>query len=59
MLVVVFSVSMDRMGGRTVNAQLAVVNDLLDLSLLLQVCQTSPCERSVDLESVDEGGNSD
>ena len=35
--------------GRTVDAQLAVSNDLLDLSLLLQVRQTSPRERAVDL----------
>ena len=32
-------------------------NNLLDLSLLLQICQTSPRQRSVDLKSVDEGGD--
>lgn len=32
-------------------------NDLLDLSLLLQVLEAPPGEGAVDLESVDEGGN--
>lgn len=31
----------------------------LDLALLLEILQTRPCERAVDLQSVDEGGYCD
>ena len=36
-------------GGLTVDRQLAVSNNLLDLSLLLQIGKTSPRKGSVDL----------
>lgn len=44
---------------RTVDAQLAVPNNLLDLALLLEVGERLPCEGAVDLQSVDEGGDGD
>ncbi len=47
------------MRRRTVDAQLAVPNNLLDLALLLEVGERLPCERAVDLQSVDEGGDGD
>lgn len=43
----------------TIDVTRAVGDDLLDRSLLLQVVQTSPGERAVDLQSVDEHGNGD
>lgn len=46
-------------GKRTVDAQLRVSNDLLDLSLLLQIGKCAPCERAVDLQTVDERGDGD
>ena len=36
----------------TVDAQLAVPNNLLDLSLLFQIIQRLPCQASIDLQSV-------
>lgn len=42
----------------TVDLHLAVADDLLDLALLLQVGKAPPGEGAVDLESVDEGGDS-
>lgn len=44
---------------RTVDLHLAVCHDRLDLALLLQVLQASACQRAVDLESVNQGGDSD
>lgn len=44
---------------RTVDAALAVSNDLLDDALLLQISQSSSCDRSVDLHSVDKDGDGD
>jgi len=41
----------------TVDLHLAVCDHLLDLSLLLEVLEALACERAVDLESVDEGGD--
>lgn len=43
----------------TVDAQLAVPNHLLDLSLLLQIIQRLPCQAAIDLQSVDERGDCD
>ena len=43
----------------TVHGQLAVTNNLLDGTLLLEVGQSPACERSVDLETVDEHGDGD
>lgn len=36
-----------------------MANNLLDLALFLQVLQTCPCQRAIDLESIDESGNGD
>lgn len=36
-----------------------MANNLLDGTLLLEVGKGFPCERTVDLETVDEGGNGD
>lgn len=47
------------LGPHTVNAQLGVTDNLLDLALLLEISKRSPCQGSVDLETVDEGGNGD
>jgi hypothetical protein len=44
-----FDVEFRDHGEHTVDVQLAVSNNLLDLSLLLQISQTSPRQRSVDL----------
>lgn len=44
---------------RTVDAQLRVSNDLLDLTLLLEIGEGFPGERTVDLETIDEGGDGD
>lgn len=44
---------------RTVNAQLGVSDNLLDLTLLLEIGERSPCERAVNLETIDEGGYGD
>lgn len=43
--------------GRTVNLHLAVPNDGLDETLLLEVVKALPRERTVDLHAVDEGGD--
>ena len=43
----------------TVNAQLAVPNHLLNLTLLLQIIQRFPCKAAVDLQSVHERGDCD
>lgn len=44
-------------GQRTVDVHLGVANDLLDLSLLLEVVQSLASQAAVDLEAVDEGGD--
>jgi len=44
---------------RTVDGQLRVTDNLLDLALSLEVLEGFPGERAVDLETVDEGGNGD
>lgn len=41
----------------TVDLHLAVCDNGLDLALLLKVLQALACQRTVDLKSVDEGGN--
>lgn len=45
--------------SHTVDLHLAVRNDRLDLTLLLQILQALPREGTIDLQSVDEGGNCD
>ena len=48
------------MGGkRTVDAQLGVTDNLLDGTLLLEIGEGPAGERAVDLETIDEGGDSD
>ena len=47
------------MGKRTVDGQLRVAYDLLDLAVGLEVLEGFPGERTVDLETIDEGGNGD
>lgn len=44
---------------RTIDLHLAVCNNLADLSLLLKILQALACQRTVDLHSVDEGGDRD
>ena len=44
---------------RTVDGQLRVADDLLDLAVGLEVLEGFPGERTVDLETIDEGGNGD
>lgn len=44
---------------RTVDAQLRVSYNLLDLTLLLEIRKRFPGQRSVDLKTVDEGGDGD
>ena len=44
-------------GGHTVDLHLAVANNLLDLALLLQIREALPCQRAVDLKSVDQDGD--
>lgn len=46
-------------GSRTVDGQLAVADDLLDLAVGLEVLQRLAGERAVDLETIDEGGDGD
>ena len=46
-------------GQPTVYAQLGVSDNLLDLTLLLEIGERSPCERAVNLETIDEGGYGD
>lgn len=46
-------------GKRTVDLHLAVSNNLLDLTLLLEVLEAAAGKRAVDLETVDEGGDGD
>ena len=45
--------------SRTVDVQLRVADNLLDLAVLLEVVEGFPCERTVDLETIDEGGDGD
>jgi hypothetical protein len=47
------------MVSHTVDAQLRVSNDLLDLAVLLEVGKRFPCKRAVNLQAIDEGGNGD
>ena len=46
-------------GRRTVDGQLRVTDNLLDLALSLEVLEGFPGERAVDLETIDEGGHGD
>jgi hypothetical protein len=41
----------------TVDVQLRVSNDLLDLAVLLEISKRFACKRAVDLQAIDEGGN--
>jgi hypothetical protein len=43
----------------TVDVQLRVTNDLLDLAVLLEVLERFPCKRTVNLQAIDEGGDCD
>jgi hypothetical protein len=43
----------------TVDVQLRVTNDLLDLAVLLEVLERFPCKRTVNLQAIDEGSNCD
>jgi hypothetical protein len=45
--------------SRTVDVQLRVTDNLLDLAVGLEVVEGFPGERTVDLETIDEGGNGD
>ena len=45
--------------GRTVDGQLRVTDNLLDLAVGLEVVEGLACERTVDLETIDEGGDGD
>jgi hypothetical protein len=51
----------DSPGGvsRTVDVQLRVTDNLLDLAVGLEVVEGFPGERTVDLETIDEGGDGD
>ena len=44
---------------RTVDAELRVSDNLLDLTVGLEVSERFPCERAVDLQTIDESGNGD
>jgi hypothetical protein len=44
---------------RTVDAQLGVLDNLLDHTLLLEIGEGFPSERSIDLQAVDEGSDGD
>lgn len=46
-------------GRRTVDLHLAVSNNLLDLTLLLEVLKAPAGKGAVDLKTVDEGGDGD
>lgn len=43
----------------TVDLELAVTDNLLDLALLLKVGERLPGERAVDLQPIDKGGDGD
>ena len=43
----------------TVNAQLAMTDNLLDLTLLLQIVQGLASQTAIDFESIDECGHCD
>lgn len=47
------------MESLTVNAQLAVPNNLLDLPLLLQIVQRLPRKTAIDLQTIDERRDGD
>jgi hypothetical protein len=36
-----------------------VTNNLLDLAICLEISERFPCKRTVDLQTIDEGGNGD
>jgi hypothetical protein len=55
----VFEVNLVQWPGRTVDVQLAVADNLLDHSLLLEVLEGSSGDGAVDLHSVDEDSNGD
>lgn len=46
-------------GARTVYAELGVLHNALDRSLLLEIIERLPGQRSVDLEAIDECGDGD
>lgn len=46
-------------GGHTVDAELGVTDNLLDLTVGLEVGKRLSCERAVDLQTIDKGGNGD
>jgi hypothetical protein len=43
----------------TVDAQLGVSDNLLDLAICLEISERFPCKRTVNLQTIDEGGNGD
>ena len=45
--------------GRTVDGQLRVTDNLLDLTVGLEVGKRLACERAVDLQAIDEGSDGD
>jgi hypothetical protein len=47
------------LGPRTVDVELGVSDNLLDLTVGLKVVERLPCERAVNLQAIDEGGNGD
>ena len=51
--------SVQELSERTVDDALGVADDLLDLAVGLEVLEGFPGERTVDLETIDEGGNGD
>lgn len=46
-------------GQHTVDVQLGVSNNLLDLAVRLEISKGFPCERTVDFQTIDEGSNGD
>ena len=50
---------MIRDGKRTVDVQAAVANNLLNLTLLLEIGESLAGEAAVDLQAIDEGSDSD
>lgn len=57
-VVSIYCVVFDR-GIRTVDVQAAVTNNLLDLTVGLEVLKALAGKGAVDLEAIDEGGNGD
>lgn len=50
---------MQAVRAHTVDGHLGVANDLLDLSLLLEISEGFAGQAAVDLQTVDKGGNGD